>query len=139
MLFHHDGKKFSNVSAASGPVFSKMFPARGLAIGDFNNDGRIDVLIGNNGEAPVLLKNNAGDGNHWLGLKLQGTSCNRDGIGATISWSAGGRQAHAAQDQRRELPVLTRHARGARPRRQRQARLGRDQMAGAKHTRRALH
>ncbi len=67
-----------------------MFPARGLAVGDFNNDGRIDVLIGNNGEAPVLLKNNAGDGNHWLGLKLQGTSCNRDGIGATISWSAGG-------------------------------------------------
>ena len=90
VLFHHDGKKLSNVSAASGPVFSKMFPARGLAIGDFNNDGRIDVLIGNNGEAPVLLKNNAGDGNHWVGLKLQGTSCNRDGIGATISWSAGG-------------------------------------------------
>jgi hypothetical protein len=90
VLFHHDGKKFSNVSAASGPVFSKMFPARGLAIGDFNNDGRIDVLIGNNGEAPVLLKNNAGDGNHWIGLRLQGTSCNRDAIGATISWSAGG-------------------------------------------------
>jgi len=90
VLFHHDGKKFANVSAASGPVFSKMFPARGLAIGDFNNDGRIDVLIGNNGEASVLLKNNAGDGNHWIGLKLQGTSCNRDGIGATISWSAGG-------------------------------------------------
>jgi hypothetical protein len=90
VLFHHDGKKLSNVSAEAGPVFKKMFPARGLAVGDFNNDGRIDVLIGNNGEAPVLLKNNAGDGHHWLGVKLQGTVCNRDGIGATIAWSAGG-------------------------------------------------
>ena len=60
VLFRHDGKKLSNVSAEAGPVFKKMFPARGLAVGDFNNDGRIDVLIGNNGEAPVLLKNNAG-------------------------------------------------------------------------------
>ena len=90
VLFRHDGKKLSNVSAEAGPVFKKMFPARGLAVGDFNNDGRIDVLIGNNGEAPVLLKNNAGDGHHWLGVKLQGTACNRDGIGATIAWSAGG-------------------------------------------------
>jgi hypothetical protein len=90
LLFRHDGTKLSNVSQQGGPAFQKMFPARGLAVGDFNNDGRIDVLIGNNGEAPVLLKNNAGEGNHWLGVKLQGTSCNRDGVGATITWSAGG-------------------------------------------------
>ena len=67
-----------------------MFPARGLAVGDYNNDGRIDVLIGNNGGAPVLLKNTAGEGNHWIGVLLQGTSCNRDAIGATITWSADG-------------------------------------------------
>jgi enediyne biosynthesis protein E4 len=90
LLFRHDGTKLANVSAQGGPVFQKMFPARGLAVGDFNNDGRIDVLVGNNGEAPVLLKNNAGDGNHWVGVKLQGTSCNRDAVGATISWSANG-------------------------------------------------
>ena len=89
LLFHHDGKKLSNVSAQGGPAFQKMFPARGLAVGDYNNDGRLDVLIGNNGGAPVLLKNNAGDGNHWVGITLQGTTCNRDGIGATIAWSAG--------------------------------------------------
>jgi hypothetical protein len=92
VLFHHDGTKLSNVSAQAGPAFQKTFPARGLAIGDYNNDGRIDVLIGNNGGAPVLLKNNAGDGNHWLGVKLQGTTCNRDAIGATITWSAGGKK-----------------------------------------------
>ena len=90
LLFHNDGAKFSNVSGQAGPVFQKYFPARGLAVGDYNNDGRIDVLIGNNGGAPVLLKNNAGEGNHWLGVRLQGTACNRDAVGATLTWSAGG-------------------------------------------------
>ncbi len=90
VLFHHDGTKLSNVSAQAGPVFQKAFPARGLAVGDYDNDGRIDVLVGNNGGAPVLLKNNAGEHNHWVGVRLQGTTCNRDAIGATITWSAGG-------------------------------------------------
>src|SRR5688572_27630037 len=89
LLFHHEGTRLADVSKQAGPVFQKAFPARGLAVGDYNNDGRIDVLIGNNGEAPVLLKNNAGEGNHWLGLRLQGTTCNRDAVGATITWSAG--------------------------------------------------
>ena len=91
LLFHNNGTKLENVSAASGPIFTRSFPARGLALGDYNNDGRIDVFIGNNGEAPLLLKNNAGEGNHWLGLKLQGTSCNRDAIGAKITWTVGGK------------------------------------------------
>jgi len=88
LLFHHDGTKLTNVSDQGGTAFTKMFPARGLAVGDYNNDGRLDVLIGNNGGAPLLLKNNA-SGNHWLGLKLQGTGCNHDAVGATITWSAG--------------------------------------------------
>jgi enediyne biosynthesis protein E4 len=90
LLFRHDGKKLTNVSSQAGPVFQGLYPARGLAIGDYNNDGRIDVLVGNNGGAPLLLKNSAGEGNHWIGLRLQGTACNRDGVGATIRWSAGG-------------------------------------------------
>src|SRR3954452_5227630 len=90
VLFHHDGTRLVDLSAKAGPVFQKTFPARGLAVGDYNNDGRIDVLIGNNGGPPVLLKNNAGEGNHWIGVLLQGTACNRDGIGATLTWSAGG-------------------------------------------------
>lgn len=73
-----------------GPVLAKSFAARGLAIGDFNNDGRIDVLVGNNGGPPLLLRNNAGQGNHWLGVKLQGTKCNRDAVGARLTWPAGG-------------------------------------------------
>lgn len=90
LLFHQENGVLRNVSASAGPVFSKSFPARGLAVGDFNNDGRLDVLIGNNGGAPVLLKNSTGAGNHWLGVKLIGTKCNRDAIGSRISWSAGG-------------------------------------------------
>src|SRR5688572_22751344 len=88
VLFRNDGKKLQNVTAEAGPAFQKSYPARGLAVGDYNNDGRLDVLIGNNGEAPVLLKNMA-EGHHWIGLKLQGTTCNRDAIGATITWSYG--------------------------------------------------
>jgi hypothetical protein len=42
LLFHHDGTRLVDVSAKAGPVFQKQFPARGLAIGDYNNDGRID-------------------------------------------------------------------------------------------------
>jgi hypothetical protein len=67
-----------------------MLAARGLAVGDYDNDGRLDVLVGVNGGAPVLLHNRAGADNHWLGLKLVGTRANRDAVGARITWSAGG-------------------------------------------------
>ena len=90
LLFHNDGGKLVNVSAGAGPVFSRAFPARGLAVGDMDNDGRIDVLVSNNGDAPLLLRNRAGADHHWLGLKLQGAACSRDAIGARITWSAGG-------------------------------------------------
>jgi hypothetical protein len=90
LLFRGDGSKLQNVSAEAGPVFQRSFPARGLAVGDFDNDGRIDVFIGNNGKAPLLLRNRAGEGNHWVGLRLEGASCNRDAVGARLSWSVNG-------------------------------------------------
>ncbi len=90
LLFHNQGAQLKNVSKEAGPVFERLWPARGLAIGDYDNDGRIDVLVGNNGEAPILLRNRAGEGNHWVGLKLEGRTCNRDAVGARLTWSVGG-------------------------------------------------
>jgi enediyne biosynthesis protein E4 len=93
LLFHHgDNHKLHNVSGQAGPAFQKFFPARGLAVGDFDNDGAVDVLIGNNGGPPLLLKNEAAKGANWLGLKLEGVQSNRDGVGAKIIWTAGGRK-----------------------------------------------
>ena len=89
LLFHGNGKRFENVSASSGPVFTTPYAARGLAIGDFNNDGGLDILVGVNNDAPLLIKNNAARHNHWLGLKLVAKRANPDAIGATITWQAG--------------------------------------------------
>jgi hypothetical protein len=93
LLFHQgNDSKLRDVSDQAGPAFQKSFAARGLAVGDFDNDGAVDVLVGVNGGAPLLLKNNAAKGNHWLGLKLEGMQCNRDAIGAKIYWTADGKK-----------------------------------------------
>jgi len=88
MLFHGTGKSFVNVSSQSGPVFTKPLSARGMAIGDFDNDGATDVLVANNDGAPILLHNAIGSQNHWLGIKLVGTKSNPDAIGARITYQA---------------------------------------------------
>jgi hypothetical protein len=89
LLFHGEGKTLRNVSAESGPIFKRDLSARGLAVGDFDNDGAVDVLIAVNDAAPLLLRNRAARGRHWLGLKLVGTQSNRDAIGARVNWQAG--------------------------------------------------
>jgi enediyne biosynthesis protein E4 len=94
LLFHKEGEKYKNLSEQSGPVFAKRFSARGLAIGDFNNDGATGVLISVNDGAPVLLKNNVGAQNHWLGIQLEGRKANRDAIGARVTYQAGDLRRH---------------------------------------------
>jgi enediyne biosynthesis protein E4 len=61
-----------------------------MAVGDFNNDGAVDVLIAVNNGPPLLLKNNAPRDNHWLGVRLVGKHSNPDAIGARITWQAQG-------------------------------------------------
>jgi len=89
LLFRNTGHGFENVSRQSGPVFSTPYSARGMAIGDFDNDGAVDVLVSINDAAPVLLHNNAASRNHWLGIKLVGKKCNPDAVGARITYQAG--------------------------------------------------
>jgi len=88
LLFHNSGGRFVDVSRESGPIFQKMLAARGLAVGDFDNDGGADLLIAVNNGAPVLLHNNVGKNNHWLGVKLVGTKANRDAIGARLTYQS---------------------------------------------------
>jgi hypothetical protein len=89
LLFHNTGTELRNVSQESGPLFARSMASRGLALGDFNNDGAVDVLIANNDEAPLLLRNEVGTQNNWLGLRLVGKKANPDAIGARITYQAG--------------------------------------------------
>jgi len=57
LLFHNNGRTLENVSDLAGPIFRQSFAARGMAVGDFNNDGALDVLVSVNGGSLVLLKN----------------------------------------------------------------------------------
>jgi hypothetical protein len=88
LLFHGTGKGFDNLTSQSGPLFAKPLSARGLALGDFNNDGAVDVLVSVNNGAPLLLRNNVGARNHWLGIKLVGKKSNPDAVGARITYLA---------------------------------------------------
>ena len=86
------GGKFENVSSQLGPDFSVPRVSRAAALGDYDNDGDLDILISNNGQAPQLLRNDAAHGNHWLSVSLRGTRSNRDGIGARLTLIAGERK-----------------------------------------------
>lgn len=90
LLFQNTGTGFRNVSAQSGEVFTKEFSGRGMAVGDLDNDGDLDVLFSNNGAAPLLLRNDGGNRNNWLGLQLVATKSNSLAVGAVITWQAGG-------------------------------------------------
>jgi enediyne biosynthesis protein E4 len=97
LLFHGNGKTFQNVSAEAGPAFQKLWSARGLAIGDFDNDGGVDVLVSNNGGPPLLLHNEVGKRNNWLGIRLIGRTCNIDAIGAWVQWGFSGLKRYRLQ------------------------------------------
>lgn len=94
LLFRNTGTSFENVSTQRGGFFSKSLAGRGMALGDFDNDGSIDVLVSQNNAAPILLRNTAGRENHWLGVRLIGTKSNIDAIGAQVTYEAGDLKRH---------------------------------------------
>ncbi|MFZ2341268.1 MAG: CRTAC1 family protein [Bacteroidales bacterium] len=91
-LFQNEGDgTFRDVSLELGEYFNRELVGRGACMGDYDNDGDLDVFIVNLNDKAVFLRNNKGNLNNWIILKLTGTTSNRDGIGARVMLTAGGR------------------------------------------------
>jgi len=95
LLLENDGKgNFKNVGKEHGAYFSTKRSGRSLAVWDFDNDGDLDIIISHldkNG-TPVLLRNDGGNSNHWLGLTLKGKDGPASAIGAKVTITAGGKK-----------------------------------------------
>ena len=76
--------RFQNVGATAGPDFQKPAAHRGMAVGDLDNDGRMDLVVNVLGGQAKVFHNTTQNANHWILLKLTGSKSNRMGIGAKI-------------------------------------------------------
>jgi len=95
LMFRNLGKgRFENVSASLGADFSRPIVARGAAHADFDHDGDQDILVSTNNGPACLYRNDGGNRNHWLNVRLVGSSSNRSGLGAVVRvQSASGKQS----------------------------------------------
>jgi hypothetical protein len=84
MLARNVNGKFIDVSRDSGSAFRTIFAGRGLAVGDIDNDGRLDAVVTSNDGPAFVLHNETTNENHWLTLALVGHKSNRDAIGAEV-------------------------------------------------------
>jgi hypothetical protein len=89
------GGKFEELLYGAGAAIAEPHASRGVAFGDFDNDGDLDILIMNINEPPSLLRNDVSGGAHWLKVKLVGTHSNTNAIGAVVTATYGGH--HQAQ------------------------------------------
>lgn len=94
LLLDNDGRgKLKDLAERAGPVFRTGHAARGLATGDFDNDGDDDALLVRLNRRPLLLRNNRGQDSTWVGFRLEGTRSNRDAVGARVEVDWGGRKS----------------------------------------------
>jgi hypothetical protein len=93
ILYHNTGKgTFEDISETAGPGIVVRHSARGLATGDIDNDGTLEILANNQNEPPSLWKQTRRAAGHWILLQLAGTKSNRSAIGARVTVTAGGRK-----------------------------------------------
>ena len=88
LLFHNLGERgqrqFENVTGRMGPAFNRPVVARGAAYADYDHDGDLDILVTTNDGPAYLFRNDGGNRNHWISMRLVGRKSNRDGIGAVV-------------------------------------------------------
>jgi ASPIC and UnbV/FG-GAP-like repeat len=90
-LFHNEqGTGFKDQAALHG--VDSVRDGRGVAVADFNNDGRMDLFVANANAEPYLYRNTQTTGNHWAQFLLEGTKSNRAAVGAQVRITAGGKQ-----------------------------------------------
>jgi len=93
LLFRNTGRGFEDVTATAGTALSRPIVGRGAAYVDVDGDGDLDLVLTTNNGPAYLLRNDGGNANGWVRVRLAGTRSNRDGIGAVIRLeSASGRQ-----------------------------------------------
>jgi hypothetical protein len=93
MLFHNQrGERFIDAAASAGEGFTRPIVGRGIASGDFNNDGRPDLLVVDYEGRPLLLRNDTANSNHWLVVDLRAAGNNGRAYGARVEVKAGGRR-----------------------------------------------
>jgi hypothetical protein len=110
LLVNSGDGSYRDMKAAAGLTFQQKFVARGLATGDFDNDGRIDAIFTRLNDSPVLLRNTWQPSGSWIGLELEGTRSNRDAVGAKVTvslpkrelvrWITGGSSYLSSHDKR---------------------------------------
>jgi hypothetical protein len=107
VLFRNLGDgKFEELLEQAGPGMVAVHASRGVAFGDFDNDGDVDILIMNQNEPPSLLRNDLSGDSHWIKVKLTGVKSNRSAIGARVVAKYGDRaQAQAVMAQSSYLSV----------------------------------
>jgi hypothetical protein len=86
------GGTLSDVTAQAGPPFQQLHVGRGLAVGDLDNDGRLDAVMVAQNEPLVVFRNETGSRRgHFVKFPLKGTTSNRNGVGAVVAVETGGR------------------------------------------------